>query len=271
MIIARKIPVVAILNDGKVSGKTRSASVTGNMQAIKDKSFFKFKIKIEYRKSIIKAACFLEKILRKLRLNVLKIDNLFNKWIGILRENKKNNTENLSIEKTRFFEYNMRNLKEAAQKWPSHAYRIIEDGIEKSLVFMAPDNRVGRKNPIKDFFEKTGKIKARKVVKNIPAAPVSKNFQDPPLRNYQDSETIKNTHTDRQDKVFDPESVYIEKIAKNPRDTEAYRMLGRLYASQNNYSDALASFTEIVKIKKNDFEAENMILKINGMVQKNDD
>lgn len=271
MIIIRKIPVVAMLNDGKASGKTGTDFVMGNMQAIKDKSFFKFKIKIEYRKSIIKAACFLEKILRKLRLNVLKLDNFFNKWITILRENTKNNSENLSIEKTRLFEHNMRKFKEAAQKWPSQAYHIIEGGVEKSLVLIKTDNRGSKKNAVKDFFKKTEKIKEREVIQNIPKTSVSQAFNDSEdscLRDCNDSRVIKPVQAARQNTIFKEERVYIEKIAKNPRDIEAYRMLGMLYVSQKNYSDALASFTEIVKKKKHDNEAENMILKIKGIIKK---
>lgn len=282
MIIIRKIPVVAMLNVEKPSVKADENSIMGNMQAIKDKSFFKFKIKIEYRRSIIKVACFLEKILRKLRLNVLKLDNFFNKWITILRENTKNNSENLSIEKTRLFEHNMQKFKEVAQKLPGQAYRIIEDGVEKSLVFIAPDNRVSKKSAIKDFFENNGKVKDQEISRSTPiirAPQVSKSPQNASnfksaktvqtvqtIHTVQTVQTVQTIQTVQQDKVFEDESVYIEKIAKNPRDTEAYRMLGRLYVSQKNYSDASASFMEIIKIKKSDFEAENMILKIKKMM-----
>ncbi len=284
LIIIRKIPAAALLNEKKENEKKQTASIMDIMPAIRDRSFFKFKIKIEYRKSIIKFACFLEKILRKIRLNILKIENLFNGWIGILRENTKKNTTNLSIEKKRFFEYKTDKFKEMAQKWQNQAFRIIEEGVEKSLVMMKTEggkkkkankivktDKVERADKVKNFFEKAQKIRIPKNFQSVPASAAPQILKitekSAMLEVFEKVNHIKAEKVLKKKPVFENEQVYIERIAKNPRNTEAYRMLGLLYMSQKNYTDAIASFEEIIKKNKNDKDAREMIFKIKEIIK----
>ncbi len=65
-----------------------------------------------------------------------------------------------------------------------------------------------------------------------------------------------------KNKFKQDEQNYLNLIQKNPKNTKAYIGLGKLYLAQKNFSDARASFEQVLKLNPNDFSAQAELKKI---------
>ena len=65
--------------------------------------------------------------------------------------------------------------------------------------------------------------------------------------------------------IGDDERRYIDEIAQNPKNKEAYRALGFIYLSQKNFSDARACFRRVLKLNPEDGEVKNKLEEIKGL------
>lgn len=61
------------------------------------------------------------------------------------------------------------------------------------------------------------------------------------------------------------EKIYIEIIAKDPKNYRAYKRLGKIYKRQRNYSDARKSFEQVLKIEPDEKETKQELAEIEGM------
>ncbi len=75
--------------------------------------------------------------------------------------------------------------------------------------------------------------------------------------------------TDEKDQIrTKKEEEYIETLMKNPADTKAYWKLGNIYSKRRNYEDALACFHQIVKIDPSYTKAKQKIIELMEKMRK---
>mgnify|MGYP000097136737 CR=1 FL=1 len=216
IIVGRKIPEVTALSVEEKESKTlknkdkiyqKTTENTGRIH----KFFKKIKDKIKsvgLEKFVERGTIELEKILRKIRIQFLKLDQKLFFLIKKLREKSD------------------RALKsQGRQEWLD-AFKSSKKTVQ--------------------FISKAKKsISAKR--KNVKSA-------------------VKKTIVGRTLRIVDKEKKYIKAIAKNPKDIGSYRRLGLIYLEQKNYTDAKASFEQILKIDPKDREAKKELKKIEKLM-----
>jgi len=150
-------------------------------------------------------ADWLEKNLRKLRILILKIDNIFISLIGIVRE------------RSQIWRVRSRAWMEQHQLKKIQKLKILEK-LDKAEVL-----------------ESIQKLKEE--------AETEQSEEKKPAQEAQEESLIKLE-----------EKKYIDLIAQDPRNFEAYKQLGLLYFQQGNKEDAKECFRQVLKINPGDFE-----------------
>lgn len=186
-----------------------------------------------------------EKNLRKFRLFILKIDNLFGAWI----KNSREKSETWTIRSKAWMEHRRLRKKEKTQ--------VLEhlDKMEVSQTLEKIDREVAKDEDqaFKEKVEIVNSVEEEKVIE-----PMSIN------------EMIIDQRPDEEEilTVSEDEKKHIDAIAKNPKDIDAYRALGFIYLEQKNYSDARACFRRVLKLNQEDEEVKQKMEEIKGLRSK---
>lgn len=178
----------------------------------------------------------LEKNLRKFRLFILKIDNLFVDWI------KKSRDKSIvwTIRSRAWMEHRRLKKKEETQ--------LLEklDKVEVSQTIKKIEQEVAKDEDkaLKEKIENVAEIEEALLVEDLP---------------------IESQKEDKIELPVGEEKKYIDLIADNPKDTGAYRALGSIYLDRKNYSDARACFRQVLKLNPADEEIKNKLESIKGL------
>lgn len=189
----------------------------------------------------------LEKLLRKVRLLILKVDNLFTHWIKSARHR----SEIWTVRSKAWIEHSRQKSKEKAQVLEKLDKVEISETLEKIKQEVAADEDEALK-------EKIENISDSETVIVIPASDEE-----------EESSVQEEMETDEAVTVEPEEKKYIDLIAQNPKNAEAYRMLGFIYLGQKNYSDARACFRRVLKFTPDDEAIKNKLNEIKGLRNKN--
>lgn len=228
--VVRKIPTLA-----KLSPSAPAAPAIGWGE--------KFKLRLReikystYRPLILN---WLEKSLRKLRLLILKIDNLFINWIKSARHK----SEIWTVRSRAWMEHRQLRKKEKAQ--------VLEklDKVEVSRELEKIKEEVAKEE------DKALKEKIETLNGSVPPAG--------PEPTKEVSVLAGNNNL----ALNEDEKKYIDLIAQNPKDVKAYRALGFIYLKQKNYSDARACFRQVLKIEPDDTGIKIKLNEIKGLRNK---
>lgn len=162
----------------------------------------------------------LEKILRKLRVVFLKIDNV----AIYLIQKAKEKSQVLTVRSRAWMEQRL--------------YKKSEKSIDQKPAPTEEEKTIETKDEPEAKSEARAVKINRKIGKNIGGQPVLMSAI---------------AELDRQ------EQVYIKLLAENPKDIETYRRLGELYLSQGNLVDATEAFRQILKLKPRDRKAKEQL------------
>jgi hypothetical protein len=225
--LTKKAPQVALLDDG--SGKESNPET-----AVVKKSMFKKIFRSgDSRGQSFKHGflVFLEKFTRKLRVFFLKLENLFTHWSENIRrkrrihaeseDNKVSDEEAEMIKTPEFF--NGRNQEPASEKrnYGSRNDIYVRNSLDARRGYAEIDPEEKPVRPI-----------------------ISENVAVPRTK-----PEIKNRL----------ERILIERIASNPKDTEAYERLGEYYFEIENYNHSKECFKQVIKLNPmNDMAKDKM-------------
>lgn len=236
-IVFSKIPTLLKLPENpQFSAKqTLAAEMKNRLEAIKYSS---------YQPLILN---WLEKVLRKARIFILKADNLFIDWIGSARER----SQVWTIRSKAWMEHRRLKKKEKSQVLEALDKAEISHELEKIKAEVA-------KEEDKAFQEKMEVFN-------------SENSKEKQGGDFETEESP----VSPDEPIFGPDAILAEEekkcidaIAQNPKDMLAYRTLGFIYLKQKNYSDARACFRQILKIDPRDSEVLNKLEEIKGLRNK---
>lgn len=152
---------------------------------------------------------FLEKFTRKLRVFFLKLENLFTHWSESLKRKRKNQIES-----------------EELQAPSGEAYGQDE------IIERVKNHELGKAYSGRNVEIKTDSM-SRQTEEKIIKPMVSEKVVVP-----QSKPEIKNRL----------ERILIERIAANPKDTEAYERLGEYYFEIENYQHSKECFKQVIKL-----------------------
>jgi len=241
VMVGRKIPTLAklepeeqpALNSGGVI-----ASIAVKAKAIKYSS---------YRPLIL---MWLEKNLRKIRVFILKIDNLFINWINGAREK----SQVWTIRSGAWMEHHRQKRKEQTKLLEKLDKTEVSEHLKKIHEEVAKDEDRAFKEKV-EVLSGNGNGKAEKKIADImektpflQVAPEEKFIEEPAS----------------ESDLFE-ERRCIDMIAENPKSVEAYEQLGEIYIRQRNFSDARACFRQILKINPEADDVRNKLDEIRGL------
>lgn len=226
IIILRKIPILL-----KLSPKLEPAPDLNLKESMKNRlNELKY---FSYRPVMLNS---LEKMLRKFRLWILKVDNLFLGWINKSR----NKADTWTIRSKAWMEHRRVKTREKAIVLEQLDKVEVSKEIEKITKEVAKEEDQALLEKIETVNAETDKVEEEEDMEGSePEMPVSAE-----------------------------EKKYIDMIAENPKDREAYRALGFIYLRQKNYSDARASFRQVLKLDPADEEIQNRLNEIKGLRSK---
>jgi len=181
----------------------------------------------------------LEKSLRKFRLLILKIDNLFIDWIKSAREK----SEVWTVRSRAWMEHRRFKKKEKAQVLEKLDKAEVSETLEKIEQEVAKEEDEAFKEKVEILNSVDGEKTVEPAVSELKVEP--------------DEEEILT--------VSEDEKKYIDVIAQNPKDITAYRALCDIYLKQQNYSDARACFRQLLKLAPGDADAKAKLENIKGL------
>jgi len=241
-LVARKIPTLAKLSE--------MAPLPADERLLE-----KIKIKLKeiryssYRPIILN---WLEKNLRKIRLLFLKIDNLFVRWIKHSREK----SDAWTIKSRAWMEHRRIKKREKAQLLEKLDKVEVSETLEKITKEVAKDEDKALEEKIESIIENQAseeEIMKEEVVK------------EEIKQEIKDNEVAMIEASVNEEVPSEEEKKYIDMIAQNPKDVDAYRALGFVYLEQNNYSNARACFRRVLKKRPEDEEIKNKLEEIKGL------
>lgn len=169
----------------------------------------------------------LEKNLRRFRLLILKIDNMFAEWI----KKSRHRSEVWTIRSKAWMEHRRLKKKEDAKVLEKLDKMEVSETIEKIKQEVAKEEDNALKEKIENIIEP-----AEEPEEELPAA-----------------------------EPIEEEKKYIDLIAENPKNVEAYRELGFIYLKHKNYSDARACFRQVLKLEPDDEPIRTKLEEIRGL------
>ncbi|TSC53511.1 MAG: Uncharacterized protein LiPW39_231 [Parcubacteria group bacterium LiPW_39] len=247
--VVRKIPTLA-----KLSPPTQNAP------AISWREKFRFHLReIKYSTYRPLILSWLEKVLRKLRLLILKTDNLFINWIKFARSK----SEVWTIRSRAWMEHRRLKKKAKAQVLEKLDKVELSQTLEKIKLEAAAEEDEALKEKIKNL---NGDGIGRAV---LPQTTNEDKKEFLPVYGVKSApETAQAVQTPEIAPAEPEEKKYIDLIAQNPKDTAAYRALGFIYLKQKNYSDARACFRQVLKIEPDDTGIKIKLDEIKGLKNK---
>jgi len=170
----------------------------------------------------------LEKLIRKSRVIFLKLENVFMSWSNSLREKRKKRSENMDVQN------------EETEK---------ETDILDKLKKYEPERRKvgGGILRVRNDYPETEKEK------DIIRTMISRTAVEP----RQKIET-----KDRLEKIL------IERIAANPKDSEAYERLGEYYFEVGNYEHSKECFKQVIKLDPRNIGVRGRMKKLERLLSK---
>jgi len=232
-IVLRKIPTLVKLSNGikPALSTTIKEEVATRLKGLKYSSFLP---------AFLSG---LEKGLRKLRVFILKMDNLF---IGLIK-GARERSEKWTIRSHAWMEHRLLRKKEKTQVLQELDKVEISEKLEKINDEVAKDEDAALKEKIEILSDGNGHNYFEQ--EENPEAVVS------------ESEAV----VTEEPVIDEQERIYIDLIAENPKDVMAYRALGFLYLNQKNYSDARACFRQALKLNPDDEEVKIKLEEIKGV------
>ena len=182
----------------------------------------------------------LEKSLRKFRLFILRIDNLFVIWIKKARER----SDVWTIRSRAWMEHRRLKKKEKTQLLEQLDKAEVSHTIQKIEKEVAKDED----DAFKEKVEIVNSVEEEKIIEPV----VSELMEDQP----EEEEILT---------VTEEEKKYIDAIAQNPKDVKSYRMLCNMYLGRQSYSDARACFRQVLKLDPADEETKAKLESIKGL------
>lgn len=185
----------------------------------------------------------LEKNLRRFRVFILKIDNLFINLIKRARER----SQVWQIRSRAWMEHSRLKKKEKLQVLETLDKAEVSETLEKIKEEVAKEEDKALKEKIETVANGASSLEPSAV--------------EPAPQNVVESLSALGESV----AVTDEEKKYIDLIAANPKNIEAYRALGFIYLNQKNYSDARACFRRALKLNPQDSEVANKLSEIKGL------
>lgn len=264
-ILGRSIP--------KLKDDASDAFWSGNYNEVEKREKEKFRYlydklakrigKEEYKKKMDLFWIWFEKVLRKARINFLKLDNSIVMLINKLREKNVEKIEKL---------FNSGEGEEKSGSTPKDD-KVLGDEVRKF------DWKNINKNADVRVVEKK-KIEPQKPVFDIkPGVQEKREFSV----SEQTAGIAGETDVEISEKIEEPEEIvenlgeeektnrekeYIDMIMKNPIDVKAYWHLGTIYARRRNYKDAIECFRQITKIDPTYEKAKHKLSEILAKMKK---
>ena len=186
-----------------------------------------------------KLLLFLEKNTKKLKLLFLKLENIFSVWGESFRNKRKAHEEEKMIQAEEAIE--IENVLEATKP---------------KVEFKAPESfeRIAIKQEIKQEVKKPEPIKPEIV---RPAQSIEYVQEEKKVKS-----RIKNNRREVLEKIL------VERIAADPRDTEAYEQLGGYYLDLDNFNYAKECFKQVLKIDPQSKSVKEKMKKLERMIGK---
>jgi hypothetical protein len=192
---------------------------------------------------------FLERLMQKFKLASLKFYNHSDQWFQSLKQKREKRQEQnrqakqMEIAQMRKAEFEMADRNEFSR----NRVEAREAGNNENET---------RKNKLESFFRRTKKID-----------PIG-NYEERKPRRIYPIISKKIVQPEKKVKENMLEEILIERIAINPRDIEAYERLGDYYIENNNLSDSLECFKQVVKLSPANRKAKLNVRKIEEILAK---
>ncbi|MDD2731070.1 MAG: tetratricopeptide repeat protein [Candidatus Portnoybacteria bacterium] len=197
----------------------------------------------------------LEKNLRKIRIVILKIDNLATNLIKNAREK----SDVWTVRSHAWMEHRKMKKKERTHLLEKLDKMEVSETLQKISQEVAKDEDVALRARIASLANGKKNGEEETPVADMPIQPdiVSETETKP-----EESEITEEAP------VGEDEKKYIDRIAQNPKDAEAYRALGFIYLEQGNFSDARACLRQVLKFKPEDETVKQKLEQIKGLRSK---
>jgi len=230
----KKAPQVALLEDRKENGDEGILP--------EKRGFWRRKAQVEGQGSGFKNAflAFLEKFTRKLRVFFLKLENLFTHWSENIKRKRKGN---IKIESKMSNDGNVE-ISNIGGTQGSGRTEIASK--EKKQEF-------GKSVYVRNFGDMQRKIWGKNIDEKTIRPIISEKVVVPRIK-----PEIKNRL----------ERILIERIASNPKDTEAYERLGEYYFEIENYEHSKECFKQVVKLDTMNVNAKDKMKKLERLLSR---
>jgi hypothetical protein len=231
--LAKKAPQVALLED---SDGIKGGSIDGNEK----RSFLKriFRLNDAEGGSLKHGFLFfLEKFTRKLRVLFLRLENLFTKWSESIRKKRRNQV--ISEDE---------NNKTLSEEIPKEGMQNFTNGdIISRVRNYGHKLDVSNRNP----------VQSRKI--NPPQDEEERVFR--PI--ISEKIVVPRTKPEIKNRL---ERILIERIAANPKDTEAYERLGEYYFEIENFQHSKECFKQVVKLNPMNIGVKDKMRKLERLL-----
>ncbi len=215
--------------------------------------------KEKYRKKLDSFWIWLEKFVRKIRINLLKLDNKFvSPLLGKLRE------KNVESSETITYPDSGKNKAEEIKKV------AIEEGLKKKEKAEFSWDEVGETKREKVVLKKSEFAENKQETQVIAKETVVVESGLEAFKAKNIIEKIREEAIDDMDKgeKAGKEKEYIAMIMKNPADIKAYWKLGIIYSRRKNYQDAIDCFRYITKIDPTFIKARKKVVDLLNRMKK---
>lgn len=165
----------------------------------------------------------LEKMIRKIRLMFLKLENVFKAWSESLKEKRKERSENIA-------------KKEEIRDKQQDAIEKINNYAPEKKAF---NERLFRRKPVLPEEEK--------IIRPL----IKEGYQRP-------REVVETKNQ--------LEKILIERIAANPKDTEAYERLGEYYFEIENYDHSKECYKQVMKLNPRNIGVRSRMKKLERLL-----
>ena len=230
VIIARKVPTLAKLS------REAQPSLNGKLgEEIKTRLSG-----LKYSNFLPLVLSQLEKSLRKFRLFILRLDNLFVAWIKQARER----SDVWTIRSRAWMEHRRLKKKEKTYLLEKLDKVEVSESLEKIHKEVAKDEDEAFKEKVE-------------IVNSVEEAKVIEQEAGEIIEQQPEEEEILT--------VSEEEKKYIDAIAQNPKDVDSYRALCDIYVTQQSYSDARACFRQVLKLDPADEATKQKLESIKGL------
>lgn len=189
----------------------------------------------------------LEKLLRKTRINFLKLDN---KIVSVLDKIRKKNVQNENSEK----DILIKKTEDDKEKKDVAEIKVVEE--KKEINFVSDDlNNNEKQNGFAALLQ--GELEVEKTIEEKEEEEKVSEKRKGEIE--EDNKIEKKNEIEIKNKKNNKEREYIDLILKNPTDIKAYWKLGIVYSRRKKYQDSISCFRQIIKIDPNYTKAKKKV------------